>query len=583
MRTPHDPAALVAQQPVAVVERDQLAPASTALPASQRVEVGAEVGAAVVGRLAPAGLRKSTVSAWCSVSTMVERRVTQRWTGASSHHAGRTRRARGRRPRRRTCSWSRGTGRARAAAPSARPGPGPARPPPRPGRRRPRPTSQSDPSVTSLRRCATPPGPIGDRLGAWHVDAEPSASPQQRPRVGDEAEVGHGHHRAARVGVDADDVARAAPRPPVCCTGPGDAEGDVEVGVDGHPGRADLALVAAAHPASVTTRVAPSDAPRPRPRAAAAPSRRPPRTGRRREAPGPRRRRRPGRPRPGPWSRGRARAPRPRSDDRRRPRPRDGSASTSLRPGHGRPAGTPRTPGSRVATPGPSHGDGPARALARRSRQSTRSPPGLHPRRRRRAAGGRARRPGAGRGHARPGLAGSTTTAGRPTSTGRQRRASPRRAQPARVSAPRTWLAVVSAAAARRRRSPTTSTRPPASATASSAPTRQPAADRTDDDGEGRVGAEDRCYSWRFASQRHRHPVALDDGGVGAAGGQAVADPVDRQIRRRSSSSRHRASAGCWWTAHDDPVAPARRVARRSGGAAGRVSVDPVRRRAWRP
>ena len=33
-------------------------------------------------------LRKSTVSAWVGVSTIVERRVTQRCTGASSHHCG---------------------------------------------------------------------------------------------------------------------------------------------------------------------------------------------------------------------------------------------------------------------------------------------------------------------------------------------------------------------------------------------------------------------------------------------------------------------------------------------------------------
>ena len=61
--------------------------------------------------------------------------------------------------------------------------------------------------------------------------------------VGDDGQVGHLHHRAVRVGVDADDVGGRA-EPGRVLDGAADAEGEVQVGVDDDAGRADLALVA---------------------------------------------------------------------------------------------------------------------------------------------------------------------------------------------------------------------------------------------------------------------------------------------------------------------------------------------------
>src|SRR5260221_10420767 len=64
-----------------------------------------------------------------------------------------------------------------------------------------------------------------------------------RVGVGNNGEIGELHHRAERIGVDADDVLWPAETAGVlhCTT---DAEGDVQIGVDRNAGGADLALVA---------------------------------------------------------------------------------------------------------------------------------------------------------------------------------------------------------------------------------------------------------------------------------------------------------------------------------------------------
>lgn len=51
-------------------------------------EHAAAVVAPLYGGRSQSCPRNSTVSAWVSVITIVERRVTQRWTGASSHQFG---------------------------------------------------------------------------------------------------------------------------------------------------------------------------------------------------------------------------------------------------------------------------------------------------------------------------------------------------------------------------------------------------------------------------------------------------------------------------------------------------------------
>ena len=71
-----------------VVDVTSWAPSCSALPASQWSKSGRNAVAPLYGGRPHASVRKSTVSAWVSVSTIVERRVTQRWIGASSHHCG---------------------------------------------------------------------------------------------------------------------------------------------------------------------------------------------------------------------------------------------------------------------------------------------------------------------------------------------------------------------------------------------------------------------------------------------------------------------------------------------------------------
>ena len=61
--------------------------------------------------------------------------------------------------------------------------------------------------------------------------------------VGRDGQVGELHHRAVRVGVDADDVRRRA-EPAGVLHGPADAEGEVQLRVDDDAGGADLAVVA---------------------------------------------------------------------------------------------------------------------------------------------------------------------------------------------------------------------------------------------------------------------------------------------------------------------------------------------------
>ena len=75
---------------MATVEVISSAPASTALPASHASKSGRYVVMPLYGASPQFWARMSMVSAWCPVMIMVDRRVTQRWTGASSHHCGRT-------------------------------------------------------------------------------------------------------------------------------------------------------------------------------------------------------------------------------------------------------------------------------------------------------------------------------------------------------------------------------------------------------------------------------------------------------------------------------------------------------------
>ena len=65
---------------------------------------------------------------------------------------------------------------------------------------------------------------------------------QQVAGIGHQAEIGHGRHGARRVGVHADHVTGCTESAGVLGR-PRDPEGHIEVGVDSHPGGADLALV----------------------------------------------------------------------------------------------------------------------------------------------------------------------------------------------------------------------------------------------------------------------------------------------------------------------------------------------------
>jgi hypothetical protein len=69
-----------------------------------------------------------------------------------------------------------------------------------------------------------------------------------RVRVADDREIRHGHHRAVRVGVDADDVVRRAQAGGVL-HGATDPECEVQRRVDDDAGRADLLVVV--HPPAV--------------------------------------------------------------------------------------------------------------------------------------------------------------------------------------------------------------------------------------------------------------------------------------------------------------------------------------------
>ena len=75
-------------RPTTVVDVSRSAPSASALPASQWSKSGRNAVAPLYGGSAQAWVRKSTVNAWVGVRTIVERRVTQRWIGASSHHRG---------------------------------------------------------------------------------------------------------------------------------------------------------------------------------------------------------------------------------------------------------------------------------------------------------------------------------------------------------------------------------------------------------------------------------------------------------------------------------------------------------------
>src|SRR3954451_1752794 len=75
-------------RPVTVVLHSNVAPAATAWSASQRSKSGRNAVAPLYGGAAQASLRKSIDTAFVSVSTIVDRRVTQRWIGTSVHHWG---------------------------------------------------------------------------------------------------------------------------------------------------------------------------------------------------------------------------------------------------------------------------------------------------------------------------------------------------------------------------------------------------------------------------------------------------------------------------------------------------------------
>ena len=187
------------------------------------------------------------------------------------------------------------------------------------------------------------------------VERQPSTAPEPRGElvedgvgVGDDGQVGHLHHRAVRVGVDADDVVGRA-EPGGVLHGAADAEREVQVGVDDDAGRADLALVA--DPAAVGDR----PASRPSTRRARRRRRRAGRSARRRRAR--RRRRRCASPRRGPSSSTSGGS----TSTTRGVAAASPSAATSTRSTVGAarpaPASTPRTPGCSVATTGSSDGD----------------------------------------------------------------------------------------------------------------------------------------------------------------------------------------------------------------------------------
>ena len=149
--------------------------------------------------------------------------------------SARCRRAPGRRRPRRRRSWRPGRARARPGRPTARPGPGPGRPTTRPVRR---PTTTAS-NVEDLRHgrssgCRTRRRRRPRRRASSTSSARASVT---RPRSA-MAVIGHDGSVLTLT------TWRGAPRPPVCCAAPETAEGHVEVGVDGHPGGADLALVA---------------------------------------------------------------------------------------------------------------------------------------------------------------------------------------------------------------------------------------------------------------------------------------------------------------------------------------------------
>ena len=373
---------------------------------------------------------------------------------------------------------------------------------------------------------------------------------------------------------------RGAPRPPVCCAGPRDAEGDVEVGVDGHPGGADLALVARS-----SRRRWPPGWPRPSRR-----GRRPPR---------PRRSKTSVRPavvhaghQAGtaghhPGGVGQVHGVEVGLEQRRPARGRRGAPSIGAevqlldaglrasrrRRRHG---GARRPPTARVTTAGPSHLDRDQHPVVEPGHQGPHARCPVVP-----VVGGPTARASRGR----PVAAASRGARSRPSGEAAGRPAASAATTGARAAAraagPEPGPGVGPPAVGRRRAtraapprppSPTTSTRPPASATASCGPDGQPAVpghDHGHGAGPGRPPVERR-------SQRHRHPVALDDRGVGPAGGQAVADPVDARTGRRRSGP-PQVVLGLLVDGAHHPVAARGPGRSRSGGAGG--SGRPRRRR----
>ena len=86
----------------------------------------------------------------------------------------------------------------------------------------------------------------GRSAGAGSAPVHPESTGQlgqQCPGVGDQSQVGHGSHRAEGIGIDADDVP-GGPQTAHVLGGPRYAQGDVQLGIDGDAGGADLALIA---------------------------------------------------------------------------------------------------------------------------------------------------------------------------------------------------------------------------------------------------------------------------------------------------------------------------------------------------